>query len=194
MEENILRPRYQIDEPESLGPSRRFFRTAEGPGATAYPTAPASVYYVKWLRNVSYTETPGNQSLAATQTEFDGYVYNLAEPGGGENDYIPLATVGLAFKLGTQWFTNHARLQIVEGVLDAALSPASSAKDGPATATLSIWTPDGGGEFADSGDNVTITSRMTEHPEIAAGTWLVALRHNGEFRPIAADCAPTTVT
>ncbi len=81
---------------------------------------------------------------------------------------------------------------IREGVLDGALAPATAAKTGQTTATLSVYTEDASGVH-DSGDNVTVTNRMTEVATIVAGTWMVVHRLNGEWRPIAADCAATTL-
>lgn len=81
---------------------------------------------------------------------------------------------------------------VKEGVLDGDLLAATGAKTGPSTATLSVYTNDASGVH-DSGDDITVTQRFTEVGTVSAGTWMVARKINGEWRPITTDCAPTTL-
>ena len=87
---------------------------------------------------------------------------------------------------------------ILEGVLDDPLPPADSALEEPSFAILSVYAPDEENEndenfFADTDMDILVTNRMTEHEAIETGTWVVVQRINGEWRPIAADCGPTTL-
>lgn len=94
------RGRYRADgEDQHVGTGRRFFITVAGPDETAYPSDPANVYYVRWQKNVSYEETPGNQSIDTTQTDEYGYVCCLVE-----GKYLDEGTLGLAFKENGQWW------------------------------------------------------------------------------------------
>lgn len=94
--------RRRLVEPANI-PNRfecAFFKTTAGPGATPYPSNPASIYYGVFLKNVSYTETPGNGNLTKTETSNRGYVFNMERA-----KYIEEDSIIWAFKMGAQWYT-----------------------------------------------------------------------------------------
>lgn len=80
----------------------RFYQTVAGPGGTAYPTEASNPnsYYVRWLKQINFTEVPGTQTLnSATTTKYD-YIHNMAK-----DSYIPIGTKGMAWKFGARWYT-----------------------------------------------------------------------------------------
>lgn len=80
----------------------RFFLSVAGPGMTAYPAISSSptVYYGRMLKNVTFTETVGAQSLSYSTTDNYDYFFNLAT-----EDYVEEGSVVLCFELGNQWYT-----------------------------------------------------------------------------------------
>ena len=76
--------------------------------------------------------------------------------------------------------------QIREGILDGALTASTSSGETETTATLSIWTGEGA-DWADSGDNLTVTNR-SDDTSADSGVYLQVYRINGEWRPVWVDC------
>jgi len=77
------------------------------------------------------------------------------------------------------------------GILDADLIAATNALTNPGTAELSIY--DGQPDIVDTGKNLTVVNRNTETGTIVEGTFMVVIRHNAEWVPIAGDCDITTI-
>lgn len=74
-------------------------------------------------------------------------------------------------------------LDIREGTLDATLTAGSTTG-----VAMSVYNQEGG-SWTDAGYNITVKwPDATIGPQIASGTWVVAVKINGEWRPIAADC------
>ena len=77
------------------------------PDAGSYPVEgdTPNVYPIKFVQ-VTYTETPGNQTEVVTDLSAspgpEGFVLNLWE---GDGSYIPVDTVIWIFRQGVQWFT-----------------------------------------------------------------------------------------
>jgi len=102
--------------------------------------------------------------------------------------------LGIKTKFGN-WIAIPKGAALIEGTLVADLTAATNSTTDPSVAALNIYVKnEGSGDMEDSGDNENVTNRMTEHDTIVAGTWLVAAQVNGEWRPLVADCAPTTIT
>lgn len=82
-----------------------------------------------------------------------------------------------------------------EGVLTQTLLAATSANDGPTTANLDVYGPPitGTGGWESTGEQITITNRLTEIEAIQSGAWLGAIYTNDEWRPVFADCGISTV-
>ena len=152
--------------------------TIEDPGPTAGDTpgsAVCTIYRVigGTLSNTRKTRTVYNLSLDA-----------IAE------SWVPVTRD----KYGT-WValvTGDDSSVIKEGQLTTALAPATNARIEPSTASLAvieIASPGGSAFF--SGETILVTTRFTEISTIPIGTWLIARRMGGEWRPIAADCGVT---
>ena len=90
--------------------------------------------------------------------------------------------IGDEFHIPEEMFSRSRQItHTKEGILDGTLSAGGSA-------TMSIYTKPNG-TWTDTTDNLTVThADATIGPEIAAGTWVLVLWINGEWRPIAADC------
>ena len=76
--------------------------------------------------------------------------------------------------------------QMREGILDGALAVSTGSGQTESTATMSIWTGEGA-DWADSGDNLTVTNR-SDDTSASSGVYISVYRINGEWRPIWVDC------
>lgn len=90
------------DEPSFGGIPLKFFRTVAGPDETAYPEEGDSptVYYARMLKNVSFTETPGAQSLSYANTDTYKHIFNMEA-----DKYIEEGSVVMCWKPTHQWYT-----------------------------------------------------------------------------------------
>jgi len=145
-------------------------------------------------------DTPGNAIAAIYRLTLDGTlvpitpftqkVYNLST-----NEILEDWILVTKTKFGFWIADAPSEIQVKEGILQANLLGATDAASNPSTANLKVFqqpaTGTGGLEF--SGEIITITNRFTEILQIDVGSWLVAIRINEEWRPIAADCGASTV-
>lgn len=98
--------RQRLIEPQNIPNlfERAFFKTISGPGATPYPadglTPPTNVYYCRRLKNVTYTQTPGAQTLNSVDLDSYEYIMNL-EP----SKYIEEGSKIWGFKMDSRWYT-----------------------------------------------------------------------------------------
>ena len=145
-------------------------------------------------------DTPGSADCDIYKIKSDGTiervgsatqkVYNLS----GlliETDWIIIERTKFGFWIATPVTS----LLIKEGTLQGNLAEASSANDGPTTASLEVYGQPaaGTGGLVATGEFVTVTNRFTEITLIPAGTWVVVTRINDEWRPIAADCKASII-
>lgn len=72
-------------------------------------------------------------------------------------------------------------------VLDEALDAATNALTAPGTATASVLEMNSGGDYVDSGKNVTVTNR-NEHVSLVQYTICIVTWLNAEWRVTSADC------
>lgn len=102
MRENEIRERYQQPTSMPSVPRKEFFLTLAGPGATAYPDAGDSpnVYYARQLKNVTFTETPGAQTVTYDTTDHYACVLNLES-----SNYIEAGSILLCDRKNGRWWT-----------------------------------------------------------------------------------------
>lgn len=81
---------------------------------------------------------------------------------------------------------------IVEGILDGALTRSSNSGQTESTATLSVWKGKGD-NWADTGDDVTVTNRH-DYFEAKVGDYLICAKLSGEYRPIFTMQRPTCIS
>ena len=100
--ENRISMRQQPAQEMPLVPRFEFFQTCAGPGETAYPDSgdDPTVYYGRQLKNVTFTETPGAQSISYDTTDHYGCIYNLST-----GDYIEESSVLLCQRKNGRWWT-----------------------------------------------------------------------------------------
>lgn len=100
--ENRISMRQQPAQEMPLVPRFEFFQTLAGPGETAYPDSgdDPTVYYGRQLKNVTFTETPGAQSISYDTTDHYGCIYNLST-----GDYIEESSVLLCQRKNGRWWT-----------------------------------------------------------------------------------------
>ena len=119
----------------------------------------------------------------------DATVFNLSTTAVDE-DWIEVKRTKFGIWLAAT--SSSSSLEIREGVLGQNLVAATHGIDTPATAPLHVWEKTSGGTWSrNSSKDVTVTTRMTQHSTLLAGTWVVVAEHNFEWRPIAADCGIT---
>lgn len=167
-------------------------------GAGKHVLLPFTQWHIAVLENELFEGSTATASIWELQASGEGdsnrtvTVYPWALP---ENESISAdkkVVVAQHRQSGRWYVVDWVREDVKEGVLDGSLSPATGAKTNPSTATLSVYEETASGVH-DSGANITVTNRMTEIATVAAGTWMVVRRVNGEWRPIAADCGVTNL-
>lgn len=77
--------------------------------------------------------------------------------------------------------------EIIEGILDGDLAAATDSGETETTATLSVWAGEGA-DWADTGQNVTVTNRSTGL-SASTGDYMQAIEISGEWRPLAAGAS-----
>ncbi len=142
-----------------------------GPGSPEVGNAECEIYAVD-----------NEESELVKVADLDLVVYNIFEENIAADTFI---TVGRS-KSGRWLALGGAGLTIKEGFLDDALGMSTGTGGGEATANLSVYTGTGD-DWEDSGETITVTNR-SDDLTADAGTYVIAARINGEWRPIWVDC------
>ena len=77
-------------------------------------------------------------------------------------------------------------MQVVEGRLTSAITPADNSRTDPTTFTFRKWTGDGEGELDEADSDETGYNRSTQL-SVGSGGYVVCAKINGTWRPIAWD-------
>jgi hypothetical protein len=155
-------------------------------GSGTAPDQPGSALCSIW--KISNAATP-----AMEYAGFEKTVYNISEED-IERGWITIQRT----KYG-KWVVIQQHVDssggagsVVEGTLLTGLTAATDALVVPSDAQLRVYGSVGTGtDTLAVGATITVVNRFTEIDTIPAGTWLVAVRVNAEWRPIAADCGLT---